>query len=231
MAKTILNDGSKAINREVQAVVTLASSIAHELKNYLAAISICAELSEKQLGNIRNGVMTANYLVNNLQLQIRGVITGKLDTKDFKRYSIAKNVEEALDQYPFKEGERELIKLDLERDFNYKGNFILTSHILYNLIKNALRVITNADKGKITIKLKSGVSFNKLIFRDTATGIAKEFLPKMFKLFESQSTAQGGTGVGLAFCKLIMQSYGGNIVCDSVEGEYTEFTLTFPCLL
>ena len=231
MAKTILNDGSKAINREVQAVVTLASSIAHELKNYLAAISICAELSEKQLGNIRNGVITANYLINNLQLQIRGVITGKLDTKDFKRYSIAKNVEEALDQYPFKEGERELIKLDLERDFNYKGNFILTSHILYNLIKNALRAITNADKGKITIKLKSGVSFNKLIFRDTATGIAKEFLPKMFKLFESQSTAQGGTGVGLAFCKLIMQSYGGNIVCDSVEGEYTEFTLTFPCLL
>jgi signal transduction histidine kinase len=104
-------------------------------------------------------------------------------------------------------------------------------HILYNLIRNSLRAITNTDKGEITIKTEVGEKHNKLIFRDTASGISKDFLPKMFKLFESQATAQGGTGVGLAYCKLIMQSYDGDIVCDSVEGKYTEFTLTFPCLL
>lgn len=123
-----------------------------------------------------------------------------------------------------------MITLDIVKDFEYEGISVLTSHILYNLLKNALRAIVNADKGTIKIKLESGVRFNKLIFRDTATGIAKEFLPKMFKLFESQTTAEGGTGVGLAFCKTIMQSYGGDIVCGSVEGEYTEFILTFPCL-
>lgn len=109
-------------------------------------------------------------------------------------------------------------------------NPALTNHILYNLIKNALRAIGNSDKGMIIIRLETGEKLNKLIFRDTATGISKEFLPKMFKLFESQSASQGGTGVGLAFCKLIMQSYSGDIVCDSVEGEFTEFVLSFPAV-
>ena len=228
MSNKSLTAGHLSGNKEVQTVVTLSSSIAHEIRNYLAAISICAELSEMQLGNIRKKVKAADYLIGNLQLQIKGVITGKLDTKDFKRYSMVKNIAEILEQYPFKEGEKELVVVEAGKDFEYKGNPILTNHILFNLIKNALRAIKNAEKGNIVIRLESDAKFNRLVFRDTATGIAKEFLPKMFKLFESQMTAQGGTGVGLAFCKTIMTSYGGEITCASVEGEYTEFMLSFP---
>ena len=36
-----------------------------------------------------------------------------------------------------------------------------------------------------------------------------------------------GTGVGLACCKTIMIAYGGDIICNSIEGEYTEFVLSF----
>jgi signal transduction histidine kinase len=228
MAKTILNDSSKAINREVQVIAILASSIAHEVRNYLAAISICAELSEKQLSNIRERVKAASYLIGNLQLQIKGVVIGKPETKDFKRCSMARNVMETLEQYPLKDNEQKLIKYDLRQDFEYIGNPILTNHVLYNLIKNALRAISNAGKGVIAITLQHGLEYNRLIFKDTATGIPKEFIPKMFKLFESQSIAQGGTGIGLAYCKLIMQSYGGDIVCDSIEGKYASFVLSFP---
>ena len=232
MSKTIVVDSTKTINQEVQTqtLVTLASSIAHETKNCLAAISICVELSEIQLSNIRERIKAANYLIGNLQLQIKGIIADKPNEKDFKQYSMVKNIEEALEHYPFKKGERELITLDIEQDFEYLGNPVLTNHILFNLIKNALRAISNASRGTITIALKPAerCNNNKLIFRDTATGISKDFLPKMFKLFESQSIAQGGTGVGLAFCKLIMQSYGGDIVCNSVKGKYTEFVLSFP---
>ena len=133
MAKTSLSARHLSGNKEVQTVVTLSSSLAHEVKNYLAAINICAELSEKQLGNIRKKIKAADYLVNNLQLQIKGVIAGTPEIKDFKQYSIAKNIEEALEQYPFKTGERELITLDIERDFEYVGSPLLTSHVLYNL--------------------------------------------------------------------------------------------------
>lgn len=236
--------GNKESTKEMQNILTLSGSIAHELKNYLMGINICAELSESRLKditnicseitesklkNIRQRVKAASYLISNLQLQMKSIVTGKLSTEGFERYSMAKNIQEALEQYPFDAGEKELITVVATTDFNYVGNPVLTNHILYNLIKNSIRAIKNADKGKITITLELGKKFNTLIFRDTATGIPKDFLPKMFGLFESQMTAQGGTGVGLAFCKLVMQSYGGDISCDSVEGEYTEFVLKFLC--
>lgn len=157
------------------------------------------------------------------------MVAGKPSTKGFKHYSIAKNIEEVLEQYPFKAGERELITV-APGDFKYIGNPVLTNHIFYNLIRNSLRAIQNSSKGSITVKFKSGVKFNELLFIDTASGIAKEFLPKIFELFESQMIAHGGTGVGLAFCKLTMKSYGGDINCESTEGEYTEFTLKFPSI-
>lgn len=83
-------------------------------------------------------------------------------------------------------------------------------------------------KGDIVIKLKSGKKFNQLIFIDTASGIPENFLPKIFDLAASQASAQGGMGVGLAYCKAIMQAYGGAISCVSKEKQYTEFKLSFP---
>jgi signal transduction histidine kinase len=228
MSKLSLNAGRLSGNKEVQTVATLAASIAHEIKNYLSAINICSELSSMQLENIRKKVKAADYVINNLQLQIKGVVTGKSDNKNFKRYSIAKNIKEALEGHPFKAGELELITLDITEDFEYNGDPALTAHLLYNLIRNALRAISIAGKGRVTINLKTGLRLNKLIFRDTATGIPKNVLPKIFTLFETQMKEQGGTGVGLAFTKTIMQSYGGDISCNSTEGECTEFVLSFP---
>ena len=244
MAKNSLMASGLFSNKKIEAVAVLLSSITHEVNNYLATIGINSELLRGKLSNIkkeiedsesnlrivRRTVKNAGYLVNNLQLQIKGIITGNVDKKDFKQYSMLKNIEEALGQYPFKPGECELVKVNRSKDFEYIGNPVLTNHILYNLIKNALRAIKNADKGSIVIELEYGERFNKLVFRDTATGIPKEFLPKMFQLFESRMTAQGGTGIGLAFCKMIMNSYGGDIGCSSVEREYTEFMLSFPSL-
>jgi Signal transduction histidine kinase len=222
MAKSSLTARHLSSNKEVQIITTLSAGMAHELRNYLATVNLCAELSAIQLSKMKTILKSAEYLLSNLMSQIKGLASGVLDTKDFKFYSIAKNINEALEQYPFKENERELISLDLNEDFEYRGNQALTTQMLFNLIKNALRAIKNTEKGSIVIRLEFGAKFNKLIFRDTASGIAKEFLPKMFKLFESQMTAQDGTGVGLAFCKTIMASYGGDITCDSVEREYTD---------
>jgi signal transduction histidine kinase len=214
----------------VQTIATLSGSINHELKNHLATINICAELLEGNLAAIRKTVNVANCFMDNIQLQIKGIIAEKPSSEDFKICSISKNIEEVLEQYPFKTGERNLIIIEAVKDFKYRGSAILTTHIFYNLIRNSLRAIVNAGKGEIIIKLEFNEKFNRLIFRDTASGIKKEFLPKIFKLFASQTTEQGGTGVGLAYCMEIMQAYGGGITCDSIAGEYTEFVLNFPLL-
>ena len=120
MSKNIVTARKLSGNKEIQTIATLSSSIAHELKNYLAAINIYAELSEGKLGEIKKTVKSAGYLINNLQLQIKGMISKTPDTSDFKQYSIIKNIEEAY--YPFKPGEKELITLDKSQDFEYLGN-------------------------------------------------------------------------------------------------------------
>lgn len=71
-----------------------------------------------------------------------------------------------------------------------------------------------------------GDKYNSLYFKDTSTGIAPEVLPHIFESFYSKTAR--GTGVGLAFCKSTMREFGGDIVCESVEGEFTTFVLTFP---
>ena len=83
-----------------------------------------------------------------------------------------------------------------------------------------------ARKGEITIWTKKNGKYNELHFRDTGKGISKDVLPKLFTLFFT--TSENGAGLGLAFCKMVMISFGGNISCDSQEGAYTEFVLKFP---
>lgn len=228
MAKTSLSVRDSSSNKQIQTIEVLLSSITHEIGNYLAVISLNAESSEKELKTIRETVKNAGYLINNLQLQIKGMISGEVNKEGFKRYSMLKNIEEALEYYPFGSGDWELVNLDTSKDFEYIGDPALTNHILYNLIKNAIRAIKNSGKGLVAIKLEGGTGLNRLVFRDTASGIPKKFLPKMFELFESGMRAQGGTGIGLAYCKQIMTFYGGDITCKSTEGEYTEFVLSFP---
>ncbi|HBC71240.1 MAG TPA: ATP-binding protein [Coxiellaceae bacterium] len=98
--------------------------------------------------------------------------------------------------------------------------------MLFNLLKNALYYIARARKGQIYIHLENRENENRLYFKDTGKGIAKEMLSHIFNRFYSKT--DGGVGIGLSFCKMAMEWMGGSITCQSVEGEYTEFVLHFP---
>ncbi|WP_230306269.1 ATP-binding protein, partial [Legionella pneumophila] len=95
-----------------------------------------------------------------------------------------------------------------------------------NLIKNALYVIAMAQRGEINIWTESGDKYHYLYFKDTAKGMSKQQLNRLFNHF--YTTTFMGTGIGLSFCKLVMNAFGGDIVCESKEGEYTLFILSFP---
>ena len=62
--------------------------------------------------------------------------------------------------------------------------------------------------------------------KDSGSGIAPNILPYIFENFYSQT--KHGAGIELAFCKLVLTSFGGHIACHSIYGDFTEFTLTFP---
>lgn len=157
-----------------------------------------------------------------------------LDQKKFEVCSISDCINEALARYPFDHGEREEVVWSAENsiaDFKFFGQKVLTIHIVFNLLKNALYYLRVADKdatGKIYIWLTKGDDCNYVHFKDTGTGIAPDILPHVFERFFSRTLH--GTGIGLSFTKMVMESFGGDISCDSVEHEFTEFTLKFPLL-
>jgi len=148
--------------------------------------------------------------------------------------SINKCVATAIERYPFAtEKEKQLVKWSNTSEFKFRGIELLLVHVLFNLIKNSLYHISKAGKGDIEITLRSTPQGNELVFRDAGTGIPPSVLPHIFTRFYSWSSDNDsglGAGIGLAFCRSVMNSFGGKISCESRAGEYTEFVLTFPFL-
>lgn len=228
----------------------IAGSIAHELRTPLTVVNLKMDMLDEivasaklppeegstcrlMIKEVKQIVKNSTHVIGDMLLKIKSFATGQLHHHDFVTASIATDVEEFLALFPFEfEHEKELIKLkgfdSLSNRFKYTGDHVLTQHVLSNLLRNALHVIRIEKKGNITIELLGGRASNKLIFRDTASGIPADFIAKIFDQFETKKTTHGGTGLGLAFCKMVMESYGGSIACDSKEDEYTEFVLSFP---
>jgi signal transduction histidine kinase len=244
-----------------RAMLATASSIAHELRTPLLAIRAgasglgrflpslletysIAQQSELEVPKLRlvhlqsmDGVLArieqeaihSNAIIDMLLANAR--FTGGY-SHSVASCSIAQSVRTALERYPFREAERQKVLTDLATDFSFQGSEMLMVHVLFNLLKNALRGMASVESALISIRLVAGPRNSKLLFRDTGVGIAPHVLPHIFTRFYTLSDGIDdgslGTGIGLAFCRDVMRSMGGAIDCQSVEGMFTEFTLTFP---
>jgi PAS domain S-box-containing protein len=234
-----LQTEKEVAERTAKFMQRLAGSIAHEIRTPLAIIGInvdllertqcftdkCKEEVEKYFKAIRHAIKLASRIIDNILTMIRTLSSGEPIKNNFHHLSMAESVVDVLEIYPFLNHEKALIHFVKSKDFTYYGNKILTQHMLFNLIKNALLSIKEAGKGEIKIKLEHSKTTNSLIFTDTALGISEKELPYIFDQFGAK---KAGTGLGLAFCKMVIHSYGGDITCASKLGKYAEFTLTFP---
>lgn len=228
----------------------IAGSIAHELRLPLGGIRVSMEalmgtdfskippqkgkeFLNKMAGDVIKVVDATTHVVSDMLIKVRSFATGEIKHGDFETISITADIESLLETYPFENNEQELVSVSYGARFKYTGDKVLTAHLLGNLLRNALHAIKETDKtdARVSIETKTEGDSNLLIFRDTATGVTKDFLSKMFDTFETKKTTHGGTGLGLAFCKMVMEDcYGGSITCNSEEGKYTEFVLSFPKL-
>jgi CheY-like chemotaxis protein len=77
------------------------------------------------------------------------------------------------------------------------------------------------------VSLVIRVADDKVAVQDNGPGIAPEAIAGLFEPFATHGKA-GGTGLGLAYCLRVMRAFGGKIGCESVLGEYTQFTMSFP---
>ncbi len=245
----------KQLLEEQESVMRLlASSIAHELRTPLAAIRIGSEGIGLYLPDLVKSYKMAKdagldvpwVMSNKLELLSRSIDLIQMETQEafsiidmmlmnantltidkekFQSCSIANCIETAIARYPFQKNEVDKIHWQ-KSDFTFLGNDLLMTHVIFNLMKNALFYLKAANKGDIHIWCEQQDELNVLHFKDTGLGIDEDVLPKIFDRFYSRTLK--GTGVGLAFCKLVMESFGGSIICQSVTGEFTEFLMTFP---
>ncbi len=176
------------------------------------------------LDDMGEEIRYSNTIVDMLLMKVRKNL---IKSDDVKVHSIDACIDETLRRYPFaSEDQRKLIHIDHAYDFEFKGNQLLVVHILFNLLKNALYFIEDAKKGEIYLWKSSVKEKNRLHFKDTGKGISPQTQLRLFESFFS--TTRNGTGLGLAFCKMVMNSLKGDIICYSKEGEYAEFILIFP---
>jgi len=149
-----------------------------------------------------------------------------LRADDIGYHSASQTIEKALARYPFKsDHERALVQRSNDEDFYFHGSSLLVIHSLFNLIKNSLHSVIKAGKGNISISTDG--SQKTIRVRDTGLGIEKADQRRIFEHFYSSKTIDQGSGIGLSFCKRVMDSLDGKIRCESQFGIYTEFSLIF----
>jgi signal transduction histidine kinase len=97
-----------------------------------------------------------------------------------------------------------------------------------NLISNAIK-FTPAG-GRVTISVNGDDDSIVASVSDTGCGIPEWEQPRLFERFFRSSATQEvpGTGLGLTIVRAIVESHGGSISCDSVEGKGTTFTFALP---
>lgn len=103
--------------------------------------------------------------------------------------------------------------------------------LFQNLIENALTYRDSLRPPRIDITARpAGTGLWRISVRDNGIGIDSAYLDKIFVIFQRLAPTRfpGGTGIGLALCRRIVQRFGGTIDVDSTPGVGTTMTVTLP---
>lgn len=100
----------------------------------------------------------------------------------------------------------------------------LVEQVLINVLLNAAEAIPedDGDDHCVTIEAGAGDDGVELVVRDTGVGIGDDELDRIFDPFFSTKISEGGTGLGLYVCHMLMESMHGSIDVDSTPGEGTD---------
>ncbi len=148
-------------------------------------------------------------------------------TKGFIHIKAVDAINAAVNSFPYTDrDEKKFIRVNKIQNFDFFGDRDLFFYVLFNLLKNSL-YYKNQPGFRIEITSDTIPSANIIRIRDTGPGIPKSKTEQIFENFYT-SNKKEGNGLGLSFCRRVIESFGGKIVCDSAEGEWTEFTITLP---
>jgi signal transduction histidine kinase len=118
------------------------------------------------------------------------------------------------------------IDLQLRSDGLVEADAEKMERVVINLVSNALKF---TSEGGVTIYLEEEGGELKFTVADTGIGISPEAMPRVFERFSqgdgSVTRRYGGTGVGLAYAKQIVELHDGRITVESTPGQGSRFTV------
>ena len=214
----------------------LASSIAHELNNPLATVSLRVEsLIAQSTGDdprlreleiIGKEIERMSNLVSNL-LQFSRRSQPQIST-----VNVSDEIEKTLELVHYHLRRQNIA---VAREFKPEGPLIHADRqqmrqLFLNLFTNAGDAMP--EGGTLTIRVTNRPEEKEICIEiaDTGVGIPPEILPKVLEAFYTTKPEGKGTGLGLAICKRIAQAHNGilNITSEGGPGKGTRVCITLP---
>jgi signal transduction histidine kinase len=232
--------------QRLTALGELISTTTHEFNNVLMTIINYAKLGmrhkdEPSRDKAFDRILTSGQRAAKICASVLGSARNRSTT--FEPTDLGQIVDDALFLL-----ERELKKYHIEVEVLREpappalaiGNQI--QQVLLNLFINARQAMPQG--GALTVRLApsrlegaatamEGAPMIELVVRDTGCGIPPDKLRRIFDPFFStksgpDETGKGGTGLGLAFCRTVIEAHRGKIRVESKVGKGTQFTIWLP---
>lgn len=224
--------------QKLGSVGALASSITHEFNNILTTVINYAKMGLRHQDDaVRNKAFDKILSAGQRAAKItKGVLSYAKQSTD-RRDSISL-IQLVQDVMLLVEKDLQMHRVrwqtDLFDDVYANVNPSEIQQVLMNLIVNARQAMTDGGQLTIAVRRNSDGDWAEISVRDSGPGIPADRLRSIFEPFfttkEADENGQGGTGLGLATCRNIVESHGGRIRVESVIGKGTSMTLKFPAV-
>jgi signal transduction histidine kinase len=225
----------------------LTHTMVHDLRNPLTAIHGSVWLLKKQLQhNIPTNHRTLLDVAYRSTAQLLELVNAILDISRlesgrmplersiFAFPALVNNVLEL--QRPLaSQKEIKLVNTIKPQPYVVQADQKLLGRVLQNLVGNALKFTPENGTVRVSSQLSSDKgtgnlsgATNKLLVsvEDTGPGIPQQIKEQLFQKFVTGQQEGHGSGLGLAFCKMVLEAHGEDIWVDSIPDEGTTFTFT-----
>lgn len=211
--------------------------VAHEINNILTPLTSFAQLALKDSDDrelVQKALEKAIKLGNQaseILLQVP-VLAGQQKTQKVL-YSVQTLIDEVFTTMArnFKKDGIQ-VQIEVLEGLQVHMDPVGIRQVLMNLILNAREAMITRGGGRLTIKAFTDNQKVKIQVSDTGCGMTPEQTELIFEPFFTTKTGQKGqrkgNGVGLAFCRRVLDNHGGNIQVESKLNEGTVFTIELP---